>query len=324
MFFDPLRFEQATSEGLARYKASLGPAGPIADLCCGMGGDLLGLARHHTVTGVDFDPGCCLFAQANAGVNQLPRVTIQCADACHFPVGKFSAWHIDPDRRPAKKRTIDVAAHQPPLSALELLLQANPHGAIKLAPAASPPEPWMERAELCWLGEQRECKQLFVCFGDWATSPGSRSAILVAEHGEQLGRWVGEADAIATLCEHPSEFVFEPHAAIRAAGLAGAVACQRGWQQLASGIRYFTGPAACREPGIRCCRRIEQLAYDRKRVKAALAARRLGRLEIKTHHSGLDPAMEQRRLKVAGDERATLFIYPRNDRLQCLITEDVA
>ena len=45
-FFTPVGWEQATDELIAAYKASRFPAdGPVADLCCGIGGDLLVLAR---------------------------------------------------------------------------------------------------------------------------------------------------------------------------------------------------------------------------------------------------------------------------------------
>ncbi len=324
MYFQPLRYEQATSEALSRYKATRAVAGPIADLCCGIGGDLLGLATRYPVTGVDTDPTCCLFARANANVYHLTNVALRCADACDFPIDEFACWHLDPDRRPQNRRTIDVAAMQPPLSEMEALLQLNPHGAIKLAPAAVAPERWQEQAELCWLGEQRECKQLLACFGKWAKLPGTRSAILVAEDGQLAGSWTGEADAAVPLCQHPLDYIIEPHSAIRAAGLSAAVASERGWQQLASGVRYFTAREPCVEAGMRCCRLVEHLPYDRKRVKALLTTRGMGRLEIKTHRARIDPVEEGRRLKVAGHQQATLFIYPRQNRLQCLVTTNVS
>src|SRR5688500_5566620 len=46
MFYTKLALEQATDESVAGYKASRFPAaGRVADLCCGIGGDLLSLAR---------------------------------------------------------------------------------------------------------------------------------------------------------------------------------------------------------------------------------------------------------------------------------------
>lgn len=46
MFFLPETIQQATDRWIAGYKAGRFPAGePLADLCCGIGGDLLGLWR---------------------------------------------------------------------------------------------------------------------------------------------------------------------------------------------------------------------------------------------------------------------------------------
>src|SRR5688500_18840355 len=56
MFFTPLGLEQATDETVAAYKSGRFPAGPRADLCCGIGGDLLALAARGAATGVERQP----------------------------------------------------------------------------------------------------------------------------------------------------------------------------------------------------------------------------------------------------------------------------
>src|SRR5262245_5077557 len=56
MFFTTTALEQATDSTLARYKAERFPRGkPLADLCCGIGGDLLALADVGEASGVDLD-----------------------------------------------------------------------------------------------------------------------------------------------------------------------------------------------------------------------------------------------------------------------------
>ncbi len=67
MFFTPRGLEQATDAAVAAYKASrFPPDQTIADFCCGIGGDLLALARRGRVVGVDRDPIAGRLAQANA------------------------------------------------------------------------------------------------------------------------------------------------------------------------------------------------------------------------------------------------------------------
>ena len=63
-FEDPQRLiadiegvEQASGTAIARHKASrFTDLGQVADLCCGIGGDAIELARVTKVTGFDIDP----------------------------------------------------------------------------------------------------------------------------------------------------------------------------------------------------------------------------------------------------------------------------
>ncbi len=75
MFFTRTALEQATDEQVACYKAmriaqrcrsaSDGRMLYIADLCCGIGGDLLALAKQGTLVAVDKCPIATHFAAAN-------------------------------------------------------------------------------------------------------------------------------------------------------------------------------------------------------------------------------------------------------------------
>ncbi len=66
MFFTPLGLQQATDAWIAAYKAGRFARGePVADLCCGIGGDLMALAARGPVQGVDRDPATAILAEAN-------------------------------------------------------------------------------------------------------------------------------------------------------------------------------------------------------------------------------------------------------------------
>ena len=102
MFFTAVGFEQATDEFVARYKAGrFAAGGAVADLCCGIGGDLLALAARGPACGVDRDPVVTLLAAANVlAVVPQSVVSFSAADVETFDVRECAAWHIDPDRRP--------------------------------------------------------------------------------------------------------------------------------------------------------------------------------------------------------------------------------
>src|SRR5262249_58399234 len=60
--------EQASAEVIARHRmARYAGAGLVADLCCGIGGDLTALAAGRRVLAVDRDPLHLRMARANAG-----------------------------------------------------------------------------------------------------------------------------------------------------------------------------------------------------------------------------------------------------------------
>ncbi len=68
MFFTRAGLEQASSEPLARHRARrYDGARQVADLCCGIGGDLLALAAGRPVLAVDRDPLHLRMARVNAG-----------------------------------------------------------------------------------------------------------------------------------------------------------------------------------------------------------------------------------------------------------------
>ena len=66
MILTPVGLEQATDQWIAAYKAARFPAGKaVADICCGIGGDLAALAQNHPVLGVDRDPITAAAAKRN-------------------------------------------------------------------------------------------------------------------------------------------------------------------------------------------------------------------------------------------------------------------
>src|SRR5262245_7167116 len=101
MWVEPVGVEQATAEAVARHKAGRFAACPIVvDLCAGVGGDALALARRSRVLAVDLDPGMCRRLRWNAEVYEVGGDILPVrarAEAFPIPAG---AWvHLDPDRR---------------------------------------------------------------------------------------------------------------------------------------------------------------------------------------------------------------------------------
>lgn len=309
MFFTARGLEQATDASIARYKAQRFIGGrPAADLCCGIGGDLLALAARGPAVGVDRDPIVACLAQANLeaahDASAGACAEVRCADAAAFDVSSFFAWHVDPDRRPEGKRTTRVALHEPSDTTIDALRDANANAAVKLAPAAELPPHWETEAELEWIGHDRQCQQLVAWFAALASNPGHRRATALFDG--RAATFVGSRDVSAEVAQAPGRFLFEPHAAVLAAGLWADLASQCGLAALAPRIPYLTGDGIVDDPLLASFEVLDALPLAVKRLKAALRARHVGRLEIKKRGVPIEPETLRRQLAPSGDEALTL------------------
>ena len=326
MFFTSLGLEQASDEWIANHKAGrFSHSGvPIGDLCCGIGGDLLALASRVPVLGVDRDHVAALFAKVNCHRAGQHEANVVVADAASVPA-VMAAWHLDPDRRPSGRRTTRVELHEPGLPTIEQLLRVYSEGAIKLAPAAQWPEHWSAAAELEWIGHAGECKQLVAWFGSLAKSPGQRRATVVM--GEELPpgvrTLVGDSHQTPPVAEGVGRYLAEPHSAVLAAGLIGALAAEHNLGAIAAGAAYLTGDRAQVDPALDWFEISESLPFDIKRLKALLRHRRIGRLEIKQRGAQTNPERLRQQLYVAGDEMATLILTRRGTRVMAFLARRV-
>ena len=323
MFFTRKSLEQATDSWIAKYKASrLAVRGPVADLCCGMGGDLLALASHTQAVGVDRDAAMVVLAEANLRARGLSAQVHQ-ADARQVEVENYAAWHVDPDRRFEDRRTSRVAAGEPSAEALEPMLLRNDTAAIKLAPAAVAPLDWQQRGEREWISRDRQCRQQVAWFGSTATTPGQCRATIVYNDERPPQTIVGKPAQALPLSSRVERFVFEPDPAVLAAGLCGHLAATYQLQAVATGVAYLTANEPCAHALLSPFEVLEVLPLDMKRLRAVVRERRIGRLEVKKRALSHDPADVLRQLRPRGDEEATLLLTPTSQGARAILARRI-
>ena len=323
MFFTPKSLMQASDEVIAAYKAARFPAGgDFADLCCGIGGDLLALAREGSCVGVDLDESVVHLAQRNCKVTGRGGGRAVVADAAKISVQDFSAWHIDPDRRPKGKRTTQVELYEPPLEVLDNLLARNPHAAIKLAPAAEMPGEWEQSAEREWLETRGECRQQVAWFGSLARRPGEKAATIVdAVGGPRTVQGRGEEPV--PIAERIGRYVYEPTAAVLAAGLTFVLCAEHTVAAVSGKAMYLTGDRLIHDTALAGFEVLEVLPLDERQLKAWLRQRGIGRLEVKKRGCDVEPEKLRKRLGGQGDESATLLICPLAGKIQAIVARRV-
>ncbi len=331
MFFTSLGLEQATDEVIARYKANRYPASATAtDICCGVGGDLLALAGRGGVRGVDCSPIAALLAAANleAVDSSSDGAEIFCESLQSLHMEASQPWHIDPDRRSRGGRTIRVEDHQPGRSEIETLLRAAPNGAVKLAPAATPPAAWQAEAELEWISRNGECKQLVAWFGNLARQPGSRAATIVRGHVgsaevrlRSISAPSGDEDCLPEVAREIGRYLYEPDAAVLAAEIVAALGHELGLAAVSHQSVYLTGDKHVDDLSVAGFEVLDVLSFRKKRVKQWLQQRRCGRLEVKKRGVRLDANQLQRELAVEGDEEATLLVTQSGKRVIAILAK---
>jgi hypothetical protein len=329
MFFTPIGLEQATGQTVARYKASRFPQQePLADLCCGIGGDLLALLGRGPGLGVERDPITALLAEANLRAVGLiggdrPAAEVRVEDVARFPASQVAAWHLDPDRRPEGRRTTSLGRCRPGLPVIERLLARQGEAAVKLAPATTPPQSWTYQAELEWISRQGQCRQLVAWFGRLAEQPGLRRATILGEDGAHdsgsLRTLVGSTPMRPPVAARIGRYVFDPDPAVLASGLLGTLAAEDDLAALAPNVAYLTGDRPLEDPALGCFDVTDVLPMDLKRLKRLLHGRGIGALEIKKRGVAHDLEALRRRLHLRGDAAAVLLIAPIRGQVTAIL-----
>ena len=329
MFFDAVALQQATDALVAAVKAQRFPAGEtVIDVCCGIGGDLLALAADRPVIGVDRHWGRACFARANCKAHAAhagrptPDVQTCVADAARLPLPGSHWLHIDPDRRPGGRRTTRPQFASPTLEEVQSLVDRARGAAIKLAPAAIVPDAWLQQAELQWISRSGQCRQLVAWFGPLARHPGQRSVTILRDTVESAFHWTPRPDPVASasdgflapIAPEVCRYVFDPDPAVVAARLIDPLAQQHRLERIDARAAYLTGEHRVSCPALTPFEVEAVLPLDRKRLRALLRERGIGRLEIKKRGVDPDPERLRRELKLRGDRAATLLLAPRATR----------
>ena len=303
MYFTPEGLEQATRLPVATHRAARARAAgatTLVDLGCGIGGDLVAFARAGlTCAGVDLDPLRVAVAKANLDALGLGGA-VTAADATALDLDPFDIVYADPARRSAKGRSFDVDEWTPSWQFVQALLTRD--SCVKVAPGI-PHRLVPDGVEAEWVSDHRAVKEAVLWSGRLATV--RRRATVIGDGG--LATLTDEDDPGGSTAP-VSEFLYEPDGAVIRAGLVTAVADGVGGHLLDEHIAYVTSSQWRSTPFARGYRVHEELPYREKLLKAALRERGIGRLTIKKRGVSVVPDELRQRLKLRGDEEATLVL----------------
>lgn len=323
MLFTEAGLEQATRLKVAALHAgrfSRAGIGHVADLGCGIGGDALALAAVDLeVTAAEADEVTAAIAAYN--LTPFPRVRVLHARAEDVALGGIGGAWLDPARRTTSggttTRLTDAAAYSPSLDFAFGLADRMPVG-VKLGPGTDrgviPPD-----AEAQWVSVDGDVVELGVWMGSVAR-PGIRRAALVIRD-ERAAELTAGGDSEDAPVGPIGDYVYEPDGSVIRARLIGDLARANGAWMISPGIAYLTADTPFESPFARGFRVLEHLPADERQLRQALAARDIGTLEIKKRGADVDPAALRTRLKLRGDEQATIVLTREAGRHVALLVE---
>lgn len=325
MLFTEAGLEQATRLRVAALHAGrFVEAGlnRVADVGCGIGGDAMAMAAMElTVTAIDVDEVTATVASFNLA--PFPSSSVVCADASSIDPTEFDALWFDPARRTAghgnTSRLTRSEDYSPNLDDVYALAERMPVG-VKLGPGHDRDQ-IPETAEAQWVSVDGKLVEMGLWFGALARPGIRRSALLLTKDG--VAELTAPADSEDVGVGELGGYLYEPDGAIIRARLIGDLARSMGASMLSEGLAYLTGPTLTRTPFATAFRVLEVLPTDEKKLRLALAERKIGTLEIKKRGVDVDPATLRTRLKLKGGESGTLVLTRAAGHKVALLVERV-
>ena len=299
--------EQASPEPVARHRARrFAGAGTVADLCCGIGGDLIALAGGGPVLAVDLDPVHLGMAEHNAAVYGVgDRVTTRLGDVRDAPLDGIGAVFADPARRDGGRR-LPTGTSEPPLDWCVALTGRVPAVAVKAAPGldhAAVPPGW----ELELVAEGRDLKEAVLWSPALATA-ARRATVLPGPH--TLLPAPGDPVPVAP----PGRFLHDPNPAVTRAGLVEELARSLGGWKLGERIGFVCTDADVRSPFARTLEVVESAPWVEREFAKRLRALGVGAVDLRRRGLAGNVDEIHRRLKLKGTRRATVVLTRAADR----------
>ena len=330
-FTDGMLFTEDGLEQASRLQAAALHAGrfrgagikQVADLGCGLGAESMAMgAIDLNVRAFEIDEITAALAVFNLGA--FDNVEVEQADITTLDLSKFEALFFDPARRELDgkgeraARKFDPSQFSPNFDWVLEQARTKPSG-IKLGPG-HPHEAIAQDAEAQWLSIDGDLVELALWFGEVKRPKVARAATVVNSTGRHeivsdvFESELAEVGAI-------KNFIYEPDNAVVRSHLIADLARQVDATLISKEIAYLTSDSEIDSPMMRGFRVIDEMAFDRKKLKAYLRDRNIGTLEIKKRGVDVVPELLRKELNLKGEIAATLILTRVGDDHRALLAE---
>jgi len=312
MLFDPDGLEMSTHESVAAYHASKFPDGaPVVDMTCGIGSDLIALARRGSATGYELDPRRAGYARHNLAVHGL---TAEVVLGDGLDAGAEYAY-CDPSRRVGARR-VGLTEYSPNPAAVVERFRGLALGGIKLSPMLPDGELESFGGSIEFVSFGGECREALVWISR-SPHPFSRRAV----HVESAATLRAGPDP--SRAAEPRALLFEADPAAIRAHCLGELAREFGLAALGDSNGYLTGERPIESPWLRGYEVLAWHPADLKRTKAELKRLSGGTPVVKCRGARIDVDGLRRQLRGEGEE-FVVAIYPDGRSLKHIVCRPMA
>jgi hypothetical protein len=316
MYFTREALEMATHETVSRYRADrFRRFGTVADVGCGIGGDLIGLGMAGVGTSaVDRDPLRLRMAEANTAAYGLTG-RFALADVLSEPLPDTDAVFADPGRRPGGRRTLSVSEYEPPVDRLISLRPAGFPAGVKVAPGVSRSDIQRFDAEAEFISLDGEMKECTLWFGPLKTNM-LRATVLPGGH-----TLTADTIPLPTEVRAPQRYIYDPDPSVTRSSLVPTLAVKIGATQIDSEIGFLTSDNPVSTPFATAYRVEDTLPFHAKRIGQWLRGNRIGRVTVVKRGSPVVVDDLLSRWKLTGDEHRTILLTRTQGKPVAIIAE---
>lgn len=316
MFFTREALEQSSGEAVSSYRTRrFAQFHRLADLPCGIGGDLINLARLAPTLAVERDPLLLRMAEANAAVYEVRQnIDFRQADLAEMETPDVDAIWFDPSRRVGGRRKLSLADYDPPVSTmLERWTKAVPAIGVKVAPAVSYDEIPTD-CEVEFISEHGELKDAVLWFGPLRTV--GRRATLLPSEAALTDEPVADIDI-----KEPGAYLYEPDPAVIRAHLVEHLAARIDSWKLGEDIAYLSSHTLSPTLFARAYQIHEVMPFSLKKLNEALKSLGASRVVIKRRGSPVEPEEIEKKLKLKGDREVTVVLTRSSGRSMAILCQ---
>ena len=333
-FADQMLFTEEGLEQASRLKVAALHAGrfrsagieQVADLGCGIGSEAMALASLGiAVHAVEIDEVTAAIATYNLA--PFENATVELADVEQMDLSRFEALFFDPARRDltgpkraSTQRHFDPVHYSPNYNFCIKAAKTKPTG-IKLGPGHDKRQ-IPEDCEAQWISVDGDLVELGLWFGKVAREKIARSALLIDQNGQQEITSSETESANAPLGELGS-YVYEPDNSLIRSRLIADFAEPLGLSLISPEIAYLSSDEKIFSPWLKGYEVIDNLVFDRKKLKAYVRENNIGILEIKKRGSDISPEELRKELSPKGEGAATLVVTRVGDAHRVLVTQPI-